>query len=49
VLFSIFSGVVVFGELPDGFALAGMALIVASGIYALRRGAIRSSARMPAR
>ncbi len=37
VLFSIFSGVVVFGEIPDLWALAGMALIVASGLYTIHR------------
>jgi drug/metabolite transporter (DMT)-like permease len=46
VLFSIFSGLVVFGEVPDGWAFAGMALIVASGLYALHRDAVvRRNAR----
>jgi drug/metabolite transporter (DMT)-like permease len=37
VLFSLISGVVVFGEIPDPIAICGMALIVASGIYAIHR------------
>lgn len=37
VLFAILSGTLVFGEFPDQWALIGIALIVASGIYALMR------------
>ena len=37
VVFSIFSGALVFGEYPDVAALAGMALIVASGLYTIHR------------
>jgi drug/metabolite transporter (DMT)-like permease len=37
VVFSILSGVLVFGEYPDLPALAGMALIVASGLYTIHR------------
>ncbi|MFL5258308.1 MAG: DMT family transporter [Hyphomicrobiales bacterium] len=37
VLFSIFSGVAVFGEYPDLLALCGMALIVVSGLYTIHR------------
>jgi drug/metabolite transporter (DMT)-like permease len=37
VVFSIFSGIAVFGEFPDLTALAGMALIVASGLYTIHR------------
>lgn len=37
VLFAILSGTLVFGEFPDRWALVGIALIVASGIYALMR------------
>lgn len=37
VLFALLSGVIVFREFPDEWALIGIALIVASGIYALLR------------
>lgn len=37
VLFSIVSGVLVFGEYPDGLAFIGMGLVAGSGIYALHR------------
>ena len=37
VLFSLLSGVVVFNEIPDIWAFAGMALIVGSGLYAIHR------------
>ena len=37
VLFALLSGTLVFGEFPDQWALLGIALIVASGIYALLR------------
>lgn len=37
VLFALLSGMLVFGEFPDQWALLGIALIVASGIYALLR------------
>jgi drug/metabolite transporter (DMT)-like permease len=40
VVFSIISGVIVFGEVPDLLALAGMGLIVASGIYTIHREAL---------
>ncbi len=39
VIWSILFGYVFFGELPDRWALAGIALIVISGIYALGREA----------
>lgn len=39
VLFAILSGIAVFGEFPDGLAYAGMALVVATGIYAAHREA----------
>jgi S-adenosylmethionine uptake transporter len=46
VLFSLISGVVVFGEIPDPLAICGMALIVASGLYAIHREArLRNIAR----
>ncbi|MGE0242276.1 MAG: DMT family transporter [Parvibaculaceae bacterium] len=37
VLFALLSGMLVFGEFPDEWALAGITLIVGSGIYALLR------------
>jgi drug/metabolite transporter (DMT)-like permease len=39
VLWALFSGMAVFGERPDRYALIGIVLIVASGIYTLRREA----------
>jgi len=35
----LISGFLVFGERPDGVALAGIVMIVASGIYTLHREA----------
>jgi drug/metabolite transporter (DMT)-like permease len=47
VVFAIISGIVVFGEIPDAYAVIGMVLIVASGIYAIHREArLKRSARM---
>src|SRR5262245_13435974 len=37
VLFALLSGMLVFGEFPDQWALIGIALIVLSGVYALLR------------
>ena len=37
VAFALISGILVFNEFPDGWALAGIALIIASGLYALHR------------
>jgi len=37
VLFALLSGIFVFHEFPDHWALVGIALIVASGIYAMLR------------
>jgi len=49
LIFAIISGVAVFGEFPDGWATAGMALIVAAGLYAAHREwLLRHSARTPA-
>jgi drug/metabolite transporter (DMT)-like permease len=53
MIFSILSGILVFGEYPDRIAICGMALIVACGLYAARREALRArmlsdSARTPA-
>jgi drug/metabolite transporter (DMT)-like permease len=39
VLWALLSGIVVFGERPDRYALIGIVLIVASGIYTLHREA----------
>ena len=52
MVFAIISGIVVFGEFPDWIAILGMVLIVACGLYAAHREAIRaraltSSAGMP--
>lgn len=47
VLFAIVSGIAVFGEFPDALAITGMALIVASGLYAIHREAmLKRNARM---
>ena len=46
VLFSLLSGILVFNEIPDLWAFAGMALIVGSGLYAIHREArLRNIAR----
>ena len=42
MVFAIISGILVFGEFPDGIAVAGMALIVACGLYAAHREALRA-------
>jgi drug/metabolite transporter (DMT)-like permease len=39
MVFAIISGVAVFGEFPDAIAMAGMALIVITGLYAAHREA----------
>jgi drug/metabolite transporter (DMT)-like permease len=39
VVFAILSGVFVFNELPDGWAVLGIVMIVASGLYAAHREA----------
>jgi drug/metabolite transporter (DMT)-like permease len=39
VAFALISGIFVFGEFPDGWALFGIALIIASGLYVLNREA----------
>ncbi len=39
VLWALLSGILVFGEIPNRLALAGIVLIVASGIYTLHREA----------
>ena len=45
MVFAIVSGIAVFGELPDGIAIFGMVLIVATGLYAAHREARLSDAR----
>jgi drug/metabolite transporter (DMT)-like permease len=39
VLWALLSGILVFGEIPDQLALAGIVLIVGSGLYTLHREA----------
>ena len=39
VLFAIILGMVIFGEFPDAVSYAGMALIIAAGLYAAHREA----------
>ncbi len=39
VLFAIILGMVFFGEFPDALSYAGMALIIAAGLYAAHREA----------
>ena len=40
VLFAIILGMVIFGEFPDAVSYAGMALIIAAGLYAAHREAM---------
>jgi drug/metabolite transporter (DMT)-like permease len=48
MIFAIMSGILVFGEFPDGFAIAGMALITGTGLYAAHREArLKDTSRMP--
>ncbi len=48
MIFAIMSGVLVFGEWPDGLAIVGMVLIVATGLYAAHREArLKDISRMP--
>ncbi len=44
MIFAILSGILVFGEFPDGIAIIGMGLIVVCGLYAARREALRAQA-----
>ena len=41
ILLAILSGFLVFGELPDAAAIAGIALVVGSGIYTIHREQVR--------
>ena len=40
LIFAIISGVAVFQEIPDGIAVLGMILIVATGLYAAHRESV---------
>lgn len=42
LIFALIVGAVVFGEQPDAFSLAGMAVIGASGIYVIHRERVRA-------
>jgi drug/metabolite transporter (DMT)-like permease len=44
VLFAVLFGLILFGEIPDRWSLAGIALIVAAGVYMLHREAVRRRA-----
>lgn len=46
VIFAVLIGYLVWGDLPDGWALAGIALIVASGLYALHRARVRPDSKL---
>ena len=48
MVFAIISGIAVFDEIPDGIAILGMALIVATGLYAAHREARLSEAKLGA-
>jgi drug/metabolite transporter (DMT)-like permease len=42
VLFAVMYGFVLFAEIPDSWSLAGMAIMILSGLYMLRREAKRA-------
>lgn len=44
MVFAIASGILVFHEFPDGIAMIGMAVVVATGLYAARREALNARA-----
>ncbi len=47
-LWAVLAGYLVFGDIPDPFAFAGIGLIVMSGVYALRREAkLKKAAALP--
>ena len=46
IVFAIASGALVFGQFPDMAAQGGIALVVASGLYAMRRERLRERNRM---
>ena len=37
VVWAILIGLMLFGEVPDGWSLVGMAVLVAAGLYAFHR------------
>lgn len=45
MLFAIVSGIAVFEEIPDWIAVAGMVIIVATGLYSAHREAVTGNAR----
>jgi S-adenosylmethionine uptake transporter len=47
IVWSVIAGVIVFGEWPRPAAWIGIALIVGSGIYTLRREQLRKTADNP--
>lgn len=46
VIFAVLIGYLVWGDLPDTWALAGIALIVASGLYTLHRARVRPDSKL---
>jgi drug/metabolite transporter (DMT)-like permease len=44
VIFAVFFGLTVFGEMPDGLSILGIAIIVAAGLYMLHRETVRRRA-----
>ncbi len=46
VVFAVIVGYIVWGEIPDAIALAGIALIVGSGLYTMHRQRVRHDSRL---
>ena len=46
LLWAAIAGYVAFGEVPDAWAVGGAGLIVASGLYAMHRDAVRRGAAL---
>jgi drug/metabolite transporter (DMT)-like permease len=46
VVFAVIVGYIVWGEVPDAIALAGIALIVGSGLYTMHRQRVRPDSRL---
>lgn len=46
VVFAVVIGYVVWGEVPDALAIAGIALIVGSGLYTMHRQRVRSDSNL---
>ncbi len=44
VIFAVFFGLTVFGEMPDAFSILGIAIIVGAGLYMLHRETVRRRA-----